>query len=242
MSKDTNILIHPDIFGGRVRAFFTGIAPGADRKAVCKLLGIDDDALFMPVQKHTARVLVYTGKELPSEADAVITGLSGVALGVKVADCVPILLYDEKSGAIGAVHAGWRGTAEAILPAAIRKMAEAYGSRPADIKAAIGPSIKGCCYEVGIDVLAQIKACFKGNGHDKTGPFIGTEQQKGKAYLDLGKANEMQALHAGVRAENIWISGTCTCCNPERFNSYRRETRHGLAAGGRQGGFIMKVP
>ena len=239
---NANILIHPDIFGGQVRAFFTGSAPGVNRRAICELLEIGDDGLFMPVQKHTSEVLVYTGRELPSEADAVITNLSGIALGVKVADCVPILLSDEKTGAIGAVHAGWRGTAKGILPGAIRKMAELYGSRPADIKAAIGPSIKGCCYEVGIDVLAPIKACFKGNGHEKTGHFIALEN--GKTYLDLGKVNGLQALHAGVKAENIWTSQTCTCCNPERFYSYRREGRAGQMAtgqgGGRQGGFIMR--
>ncbi|MDA8387456.1 MAG: peptidoglycan editing factor PgeF [Nitrospiraceae bacterium] len=241
-----NFLIYPEIFGGetgKIRAFFTGIVPGADRSAICRLLGISDQALIMPIQRHTSDILAYSGKETetPACADAVITILDGVALGVKTADCVPVLLADEKTGAIGAVHAGWRGTAAAILPAAIAKMTALYGCRPEDMKLAIGPSIRGCCYEVGADVSGQVRAGVGGSADyfrmDENGLF--------PVHLDLAAANRSSALRAGVRAENIWVSEMCTCCHPERFNSYRRETRagkvHSATAGGRQGGFIMKV-
>ena len=240
-----NVLIYPEIFRGgnkKIRAFFTGIIPGVDKDAVCRLMGISGRDLIMPVQRHTSRVLVYDGEEadkfLPEPADAVITGLSAVAIGVKTADCVPILLADEKKGAIGAVHAGWRGTAAAILPAAIGKMNEACCCRPEDIRIAIGPSIRGCCYEVGRDVLTQVS--------EATGGFLKilATNENGilKARLDLAEANRAQALQAGAKAENIWVSDVCTCCNTGRFNSYRRETIAGTGHdGGRQGGFIMRV-
>ena len=251
-----NFLIYPEIFtagkagDNNIRAFFTGMIPGADRAAVCRLMGISDQDLIMPVQRHTSRVLVYAGRqtEMPAGADAVITDLEGVAAGVKTADCVPVLLADEKTGAIGAVHAGWRGTAASILPAAIEKMNEVYGCRPEDIKLAIGPSIRGCCYEVGRDVFGKVRAAAGGltgltglAGPDFFNPGAANENKN--VYLDLAMANRSQALRAGIQAENIWVSEMCTCCNPDRFHSYRRETKMGLTGreGGRQGGFIMRV-
>nr|MDA8087716.1 hypothetical protein [Nitrospiraceae bacterium] len=89
-----SFLIYPDIFGGRIRAFFTGIVPGVDRKAVCGLLEIADDALFMPIQRHTADIIALTGKQAaaPAAAGGVIAGMGGDASGVKSADCVAELL------------------------------------------------------------------------------------------------------------------------------------------------------
>ncbi len=257
-----NLFLHPEIFfdgdpagpdthgsrrrapGAKIKAFFTGKTPGVDREAVCRELGTSPENLFMPVQKHTNEVLVYeelteTGIKNPPEADAVITAKAGVALGIMVADCVPALLYDEKRGVIGAVHAGWRGTAKAILANAIGKMRSSFGSHPEDIRLAIGPAIRSCCYEVDIDVLRQIEAST--GPSQKNENFVLYYGVKGpKAYIDLPEANRQQALACGLKAKNIWLSGMCTSCLPEKFNSYRREFRLGAKAPGRQGGFIIK--
>jgi hypothetical protein len=104
-------LIHPDIFGKHVTAFFTGKSPGADPKGISGAASIDKQRIYLPIQKHTDKVLVLDSDFSPRIADAVITNNKGVLLGVQVADCVPVLLYDAKKNVIGVVHAGWRGTA-----------------------------------------------------------------------------------------------------------------------------------
>ncbi|MDA8169469.1 MAG: peptidoglycan editing factor PgeF [Nitrospiraceae bacterium] len=220
-------LIYPEIFDEPAFAFFTGKAPGADTGLIAHMLGIPEDDIFMPVQRHTGRVVVYErGMERP-EADAVITDMDGVLLGVKVADCVPILLQDTVTGAIGAVHAGWRGTAQGILKNTVMKMNEACGSNPEDMLVAIGPAIRGCCYEVGRDVFEEVTK--------ETGPGDYHETRDGRYFLDLPSANMHQALSLMVPFNNIWISGACTYDNPEKFNSFRRDK-----GSGRQGGFIGK--
>ena len=244
------LFLYPEIFSpkktGKVRAFFTEKVPGVEKEAVCHELGASAFNLFMPVQKHTSDVLVYedcTGDELkknPPEADAVITGRSGVALGIMVADCVPALLHDDRTGVIGAVHAGWRGTAKGILINTIEKMISAFGSRPRDIRLAIGPAIRGCCYEVDLDVLKQIEA-KTGPGSNGEGAALYYGIKGPKAYIDLPEANRQQALDCGINREHIWVSSMCTSCLHDKFNSYRRESRLGAGkVSGRQGGFIIR--
>ena len=245
--KSKNFFIRPEIFPAeKIRAFFTGRTPGIDREAVSRELdtSFSEKGLFMPVQKHTARVLVYeelTEDEIfknPPEADAVITARPNTALGIMVADCVPVLLYDEKKGVTGAVHAGWRGTAQGILRNTIQKMASVFGSNPADIRIAIGPAIRKCCYEVDMGVLRQIEASVAANQPDNVPLYL----VKGpKAYIDLPEANRRQAVACGAKPENIWVSEKCTSCDPGHFNSYRRESRLGAKAPGRQGGFIIRI-
>jgi len=124
------------------------------------------------------------------------------------------------------VHAGWRGTAAQILKKTIRIMVEHFRSSPDNIIIAVGPSIKGCCYEVGSDVNEAI--CTS------TGAGEYSSRKDSKFFIDLASANMLQALSLGVRENNIWVSEECTFCNPDRFHSYRY---HGNNAG-RQGGFI----
>src|SRR5208283_2572572 len=109
MSSDTVV---PDIFKSRaVRGVFTTKAVNGDIKAISKIVNVPLTHIYLPIQEHTDRVMVLDYDLQPQIADAVITRRRGVLMGVQVADCVPILLYDEKKGAIGAVHAGWKGTA-----------------------------------------------------------------------------------------------------------------------------------
>jgi YfiH family protein len=222
-------LIFPDIFRPYVTAFFTGKSPGADVRELGRLLKIRGEDIFMPIQKHTDKVLILESSREPKIADAVVTSERGVLLGVQVADCVPILIYDKGKGVSGAVHAGWRGTAEGILKKTLAAMARRFSCRAEDVLLAVGPSIRGCCYEVGYEVVHKISlASGGGEYYRKTGE---------KYYLDLSAANRMQALSWGVREESIWISPDCTFSNPEKYCSYRFAKGHA----GRQGGFVGKI-
>lgn len=219
-------LIFPDIFGKHVTAFFTGKSPGADPEGISRIAAVDKQKIYLPIQKHTDRVLVLDSDLSPRIADAVVTSNKGILLGVQVADCVPVLLYDVKRNVIGVVHAGWRGTAASILKKTIETMHERFASFPDDIKIATGPSIRWCCYHVGYDVLESVtKATGNGEYHIN----------RGEAYcLDLASANKYQAISAGINEKNIWLSDECTYCHPDKYYSYR----HAKGTTGRQGGFI----
>jgi polyphenol oxidase len=219
------IISPPNMARYYIRAFFT--TKIADN--VVKYLdenGYPKSMVYLPIQRHTDRVLILNSAPEPEVADAVITNREDVLLGVQVADCVPILLFDEKKRVVGAVHAGWRGTAAQILKKTIQTMVEHFRSSPDDIIIAFGPSIKGCCYEVDSDVNEAV--CTS------TGAGEYSLRKNSKFFIDLASANMLQALSLGVRKDNIWVSEECTFCNPDRFHSYRYHENHA----GRQGGFI----
>jgi YfiH family protein len=220
-------LIRPDIFGGHVEAFFTSKSPGADIKKISSILSIKEEDVFLPVQRHTDKVLVIDLDFEPEIADAVITKRRGVLIGVQVADCVPVLLFDSRKLIISSVHAGWRGTAAQIIKKTIKSMAYNFRSAPQDIKIALGPSIRWNCYCVDRKVKDAIcRVTGDGNYY--------MEKSKGKYCIDLSSANVYQAMSMGVPEENIWSSNECTYCNPEKYYSYR----YGKNCNGRQGGFI----
>ncbi len=210
---------------GGLMVFFTDREIGVRRTAVARVSSVPEERIFMPLQRHTDRVFVLDGPCRPPEADAVVTGRRGLLLGVQVADCVPILLADPVRGVVGAVHAGWRGTAGGILRKTLQVMADGFSAGFDDILIALGPSIRGCCYSVGEDTLRAVAAA--------TGEGDYVSFRDGRAWIDLAEANRAQAVSMGVPEENLWISGICTCCNPGRFHSYRcSQTKE------RQGGFI----
>jgi YfiH family protein len=154
--------------------------------------------------------------------DALMGEITGVFAGVKTADCVPVLLGDPKTGAYAAVHAGWRGTVAEIVAKAVRSMTERFGSDPADLLTAIGPSAGVCCYEVGEDVISAFTAHFSYAG----GLFKPT--RLGHALIDLPLANLKQLVDAGVPAAQIQIAPICTICRTDLFFSYRNEKKlHG---------------
>jgi polyphenol oxidase len=221
-----NSLICPEIFNGDVKGFFTQKSFGADREKISSVMSISKGAIYLPVQKHTDNVFILDSGTDPVIADAVVTVKRGILIGVQVADCVPILLCDRRKMVISAVHAGWRGTAARIIRKTIRAMAEHFGSIPGDIVMACGPSIRGCCYHVGTEVIdAVCSATGKGDylAHNDKGSF-----------MDLAIANTYQAISSGVPAENIWVSDDCTFCNPRKYHSFRYHKNHA----GRQAGFI----
>lgn len=225
------MLIEPvNMVSGRVRAFFTTRGFTGPDDAITGALErhyeIPPGRIYLPVQRHTSSVHVLDSDVRPVVADAVVTDRKEVYIGVVVADCVPVLLHDSRNGVIAAVHAGWKGTAQAILRKTIESMRDIFGCNAGDIAVAIGPSIRRCSYEVGEDVAAEVQRA--------TGTGDYCTRDGGRYYLDLSSANKIQAEGTGVRREMIWQSDECTYCNPERFYSYR------FAGGstGRQGAFI----
>ncbi|MBM4136432.1 MAG: peptidoglycan editing factor PgeF [Nitrospira sp.] len=219
-------LTFPDIFDGNVKAFFTKKPLCVDIEDIGSIMSIKKKDIYLPIQKHTDTVLLLKSDIEPKIADAVITNKKGLLIGVQVADCVPILLYDKKTSVIGAVHAGWRGTATQIIKKTVQSMVEHFDSSPYDILIALGPGIRWSCYYVGQDVKDAV--C------NATGDGEYYLQRNGGYCVDLPSANMYQALSMGIPEENIWLSNECTYCNPEVYHSYRYTKSYT----GSQGGFI----
>jgi YfiH family protein len=138
------------------------------------------------------------------QGDALLENAPGAVVSVRTADCIPVLLVDERNRAVAAVHAGWRGTVGCITQHAVATMRELFGTRPEDLHAAIGPGIGKCCYEVGPEVAVQ----------------FGTE---GRAHIDLTDANRSQLVEAGVTPRRVYASNLCTMCRADEFHSFRRD-------------------
>jgi polyphenol oxidase len=149
--------------------------------------------------------------------DALVTDAPHVLVGVKTADCVPILLGDARSRAVAAIHAGWRGTLAQIVAKTIERMREQYGTRAVDIRAAIGPAARACCYEVGTEVIEAFRESFA------QAEELLTQTRAGHALIDLQRANRQQLIAAGVLRDRIHVAPLCTMCRTDLFFSYRRE-------------------
>jgi purine-nucleoside/S-methyl-5'-thioadenosine phosphorylase / adenosine deaminase len=161
---------------------------------------------------HTAGV--GDGASTEPRGDGLVTGESGVVLAVLTADCVPILMFDHKRRIAGALHAGWRGILAGIVAAGMGVM-EKLGADPARVRAALGPSIGPCCFEVDAELAARFEREIRGSGrHRRPG-------RPGKAYLDLRAIVSDQLVGAGVRAEAITTAGPCTRCAGKRYFSRR---------------------
>jgi polyphenol oxidase len=152
-----------------------------------------------------------------ARCDALISRTAGVLLGVKTADCVPVIMGDARTGAYAAVHAGWRGTLSQIVPLTLERMRAEYGTRPADVRVAIGPAALACCYEVGPEVIAAFRQKFADADQ------LLTQTRENHARIDLQRANQEQLTTAGVAAERIHCAPLCTMCRTDLFFSYRRE-------------------
>lgn len=154
--------------------------------------------------------------------DALMTDLPGLLLGVKTADCVPVILGDARTGACAAVHAGWRGTLAGIVKHVLARMNEEFGAKPEDVRAAIGPAALGCCYEVGAEVIEAFRSEFT------NADALFTPTSEGHALVDLHRANLEQLTESGVSPERVHALPLCTMCRPEDFFSYRRDRKlHG---------------
>jgi hypothetical protein len=162
-----------------------------------------------------------------SEADVLVSNATDTAIAVRAADCVPLLLADRATGAVAAVHAGWRGTAARAAVAGVEALHREFGSRPDDLIAAVGPSIGGCCYEVGTELVDA----FASAGHERyliDRWFIAPPPPRGSRErptlrLDIAAANRDQLILAGVRPEDVHMSGLCTAMHLDLLPSFRVE-------------------
>lgn len=178
-------------------------------------------------QVHGTKVAVVTDPQTSREDlegyDALITNVKGCAIGVRTADCIPVLLYDPVRQAVAAIHSGWKGTLNRISQKTIFKMADLYGTDPNDLKAVIGPGICKNCFQVGEEVVQY----FKQNGINVNPIYSwdGPRQEgsmRGGHHLDLIEENRLLLVECGVKAENVQVSGICTY-EDGRFFSARRE-------------------
>jgi len=170
-------------------------------------------------QAHGTEVLAIDRRNAAASGsyDAIVTNQPGVLVAVEAADCVPILLLDPSRGVYAAVHAGWRGTLGGIVTKTVKVMQDRFGSHLRSIRAAIGPSIGVCCYEVNGTVLAPLK-----RGFSYWAEVV--ENVKGtKAHLDLRGLNRRQLEETGISPGRIETVNLCTACHPDLFHSYRRD-------------------
>ncbi len=191
--------------------------------AAANSFGVDVADIFVSNQVHGSEVLSLIERPKKNEMfgvieiDGVVTNLSKIVLVVLTADCVPVLMADVKTGVIGAVHAGWRGTVAGISAVAVKTMVDSFGSKREDIVIVFGPAIGPCCYKVGDEVVETIKKRFSSSKKYLL-------ETVGEGFkLDLFGLNRFLLREAGVPDGNIVSSGLCTHCNPELFYSYRRE-------------------
>jgi polyphenol oxidase len=199
-----------------------------NRSLLASAMGIHNSELYFPSQVHKTRILQVTRSTVNEElleTDALLTNEPKICIAVMSADCVPILLFDRKNFAVGAVHSGWRGTVARILEKSLHEMNRIFGTRGEDIYAAIGPSVSMDSYEVGEEVVQEVTRSF--NISDQL--LTATENKKAK--LDLWKANQIQLLEFGVSRDRIEISNLCTVQHNHHFFSARKGDKGRFAAG-----------
>ena len=199
----------------KIAPHYFGTRQDAPEETLAHALGVQLEELVRMKQVHRADVFVAKGRPpAQPQADIAVTNDPFIALSVRVADCVPILLADRRTGAVSAVHAGWKGTAAGAAMVAVGAMMEKYSAQPEDLIAAVGPSIGPCCYEVGNELAAEFSS------HADASAWFTSHE---KPHLDLWRATRDQLLRARVPAQHIHVSALCTFDHPALFHSYRRD-------------------
>ncbi len=202
-----------------------GVKLPGDWNDVAGFFGVDPERIITVNQVHGDHVVTVDslnyGRVRTMQADAMISRSPGIAIGVETADCVPILLVDPVTPAVAVIHAGWRSTVKKIVRKTVEKMKDEFGSDPAVLTAAVGPSIGPECYEVDEPVMGPVREAF---------PFwqeITGARCSGRWSLDLVKANTIELMQIGVRGYHIHSLGLCTSCRKDLFYSFRAEGRTG---------------
>ena len=191
---------------------------------LCKDLDVTIDKIIRPNQTHTnivRDVNEYNLDDTFDNVDGLVTNLKGIGLGIAVADCQAIMLYDPKKEVIGNVHSGWPGTLNRIVTNAINLMKDKYGSNPNDIEVYINPSILKCCFEVDEDVMIQFKEKFQDININSFIQLGNYKVGKQKYYIDTVGINKQILINLGVKQENIVTSNICSKCNKEYIHSHR---------------------
>jgi YfiH family protein len=219
------------------------LSSDADYQQLARAVGVDRVETLTQVHGATVAV-VRRGAPVPAappEADALVSNSAEVAIAVRAADCVPMLMADRKSGAVAAVHAGWRGTAARAAVAALNAMEREFGTHPTNVVVAIGPSIGPCCYQVGSDLVDAFAAV----GHERylidrwfsTPPLPRGSHERPQLRLNVAGANRDQLILAGVPEAQIHDAGLCTAMHLDVLTSYRAERENA----GRTAGVIRCV-
>lgn len=191
-----------------------------NQRRLARALGVRVEDFTYTHQTHTTNVAVVREEDRGKrfmETDGMVTDVPGICLVTFYADCVPLYFVDPVHRAIGLSHSGWRGTVKRMGQVTLERMKEAYGTKPEDVFAAIGPSICQDCYEVSGDVIEE----FRENFSESVWPQLFYEKENGKYQLNLWRANQIVLTEAGVEAQNIAVTNLCTHCNPEILFSHR---------------------
>ncbi len=195
-------------------------------RRIARVLGTTPDKIVCSKQTHTTNVRLVTEKDCGKgvtrpldyeDVDGLITNVPGVVLCTLYADCVPLYFVDVQSRAIGLGHSGWRGTAARMGEAVLKAMEGAFGTRPENVFAAIGPSICGDCYEVSEEVIRIFRQEFG----EESQCFFREGKEEGKYQLDLWEANRRVLLRAGILPQKLAVTDLCTCCNSRYLFSHR---------------------
>jgi len=224
---------------GILQGFNLGYTVGDNPQDVTKNIDILGDALNLneskivfPKQTHSANVgIVKSDQEIFPDTDALITNIPGICIGVRTADCVPILLYDPVQKAVAAIHSGWKSTIREISKHTIERMNEEFGTRPETLIAGIGPSIGPEVYEVGPEVIEQFQNHFSFDN------YINPIKNSNKGLLNLWKINHQILIDSGIPEKQIEIAEMCTYLNPDLFYSARRD---GVKTGRLATGIMLK--
>ena len=191
-----------------------------NRRRIAKAIGVRAEDMTYTNQTHTTNVAVVEAKDRGKrfmETDGMVTNVPEICLVTFYADCVPLFFVDPVHRAIGLSHSGWRGTVGKMGKVTVERMREEYGTDPAQVVAAIGPSICQDCYEVSEDVIEK----FRENFDKALWPELFYEKADGKYQLNLWRANQAVLTEAGVQGENIAVTNLCTHCNPDILFSHR---------------------
>jgi YfiH family protein len=196
-----------------------------DWNEVAAAFGIDLARLVTVNQVHGDDIVVVQERnfrDVPHcQADGLVTASPGIAVGIETADCVPVLIVDPATQAVGAVHAGWRSTVKKIVQKAVTLMQHEFGSDPSLMLAAIGPAIGPECYEVDEPVMGPVRDAFP------LWKDVASSRGNGRWSLDLGTLNRLELLQAGLKERNVQALGLCTSCRRDLFYSFRAEGRTG---------------
>ncbi|MCI7796221.1 MAG: peptidoglycan editing factor PgeF [Lachnospiraceae bacterium] len=206
-------------------------------RRMAEAIHVDRNRMVLTWQTHTVNVRKVTEADFGKgvvrdrdyrDVDGLITDIPGVTLVTFFADCVPLYFADTEHRAIGLSHSGWRGTVHRMGEVTLKAMAREFGTDPAHVTAAIGPSICQSCYEVGPEVIEQFAETFRPQDH----AVLFYKKENGKYQLNLWEANRIILMEAGIPEENISVTDICTCCNPDLLFSHRRmgEKRGNLCA------------
>jgi YfiH family protein len=225
LDKESRLLHAFTTRHGDLGARSNGARHNDDWTAMAHAFGIRIDRLATVNQVHGENIVKVDEMNIREvrtmRADAMISRVPGIAIGVETADCVPVLLYDPVTQAVAAVHAGWRSTVKKIVQKTVNRMHEEFDTEASRLIAAIGPAIGQECYEVDEPVMGPVRDAFS------FWQEVSTPRGTDRWGLDLVKANKLELMQIGLDEKNIHSAGMCTACRKDRFYSFRAEGKTG---------------